>query len=68
MSRSTDKWQPFFHVLRKRVNFTWDKKADEAFQALKTYLAHLPRITNRLPGEHSNSTWRFQNRLLVLYW
>jgi len=51
MSRSLDKCQPFFHVLRKHANFAWDQEADEAFQALKTYLAQLPKIGSLLAGE-----------------
>jgi len=51
MSRSADKCQPFFCILRRRANFAWDKDADEAFQALKTYLVHLPKIPSLLPGE-----------------
>lgn len=29
----------------------WDEEAEEAFQALKTYLAHLPKIASPLLGE-----------------
>ena len=29
----------------------WDEEANEAFQALKTYLAHLPKIVGPLSGE-----------------
>lgn len=41
MSRSAGKCQPFFRILRRRANFAWDKEVEEAFQALKTYLAYL---------------------------
>jgi len=51
MSRSADKCQPFFRVLRRRNSFNWDKQADEAFQALKTYLAQLPKIASPAEGE-----------------
>jgi len=51
MSRSVGKCQPFFHVLRRGANFTWDQEADEAFQVQKAYLAHLPKITSPLSGE-----------------
>ena len=51
MPRFVDKCQPFFHVLRRRANFKRDKEADKAFQALKIYLAHLPKIASPLPGE-----------------
>ena len=51
MSRSANKCQPFFRILRRRANLLWDQEADEAFQALKTYLAHLPKIASPLPRE-----------------
>jgi len=51
MSRSADKCQPFFRVLQGQANFTWDQEADEAFQALKTYLAQLSKIASPLVGE-----------------
>jgi len=51
MSRSADKCQPFFRVLRQRDNFSWDKQADEAFQTLNTYLAELPKIARPAEGE-----------------
>ena len=35
-SRSSDKCQPFFQVLKKA--FHWDAHCEEAFSALKTYL------------------------------
>ena len=37
MSRSSDKCQPFFQVLKKA--FHWDAHCEEAFLALKTYLS-----------------------------
>ena len=51
MSRSVDKCQPFSCVLHQRNNFNWDEQADEAFQALKTYLAKLPKIASSAEGE-----------------
>ena len=51
ISRSADKCQPFFRVLLQRNNFNWDEQADEAFQALKTYLAQLPKIASPAEGE-----------------
>ena len=35
----------------RRANFVWDAEADEALQALKSYLAHLSKIASALPGE-----------------
>ena len=51
MSRSADKCQPFFCVLHQQNNFKWDGQADEAFQALKAYLAQLPQIASPAEGE-----------------
>jgi len=51
MSRFAGKCQPFFRVLRKRANFTWDQETEEVFQGLKAYLAHLPKIAKPLLGE-----------------
>lgn len=35
----------------RRANFFWDAEADEASQALKSYLACLLKIASLLPGE-----------------
>jgi len=51
MSRSADTCKLFFRALRQRGSFGWDKQADEVFQALKTYLAQLPKITSPAEGE-----------------
>ena len=40
ISRASDKYQPFFQVLKKA--FQWDAKCEEAFSALKTYLSSPP--------------------------
>ena len=40
VSRSNDKCQPFFHVLKKA--FQWDARCEEAFSVLKTYLSSPP--------------------------
>jgi len=53
MSRSADRCQSFFCVLRQRDSFSWDKEANEAFQALKTYLAQLPKVSNPAEWEVS---------------
>jgi len=51
MSRSADKCQPFYRILRQWDNFSWDEEADEAFQALNTYLAQLSKIASPAEGE-----------------
>ena len=40
ISKASDKFQPFFQVLKKA--FQWDAKCEEAFSALKTYLSSPP--------------------------
>ena len=40
VSRSSDKCQPFFQILKKA--FQWDAHYEEAFAALKTYLSSPP--------------------------
>ena len=40
VSRSNDKCQPFFQVLKKA--FHWDARCEEAFSTLKTYLSFPP--------------------------
>ena len=40
VSRASDKCQLFFKVLKKA--FQWDRKCEEAFSALKTYLSSPP--------------------------
>ena len=51
MSKSVDKCQPFFRILKRRVTFKWDEKPEVAFQSLKDYLSHLPRIASPNQGE-----------------
>ena len=49
VSRSSDKCQPFFQVLKKA--FHWDAYCEEAFSALKTYLSSLPILVSPSEGE-----------------
>ena len=51
MSKFADKCQPLYCVLQRHANFMWDKEADGAFQPLKVYLAHLPKIASPVLGE-----------------
>jgi len=46
MSRSTDKFLPFFKVLKKKTQFGWDEEAEKAFQNLKEYVERLPRMVS----------------------
>ena len=38
MARSAKRAHPFFHLLKKQVNFEWTKKYERAFQDLKKFL------------------------------
>ena len=49
VSRSSDKCQPFFQVLKKA--FHWDVYCEEAFSALKTYLSSPPILVSPSEGE-----------------
>ena len=49
VSRASDKFQPFFQVLKKA--FQWDTKCEEAFSALKTYLSSPPILVSPIEGE-----------------
>ena len=49
ISRASDKFQPFFQVLKKA--FQWDTKCEEAFSALKTYLSSPPILVSPIEGE-----------------
>ena len=49
VSRSTDKYLPFFKVLRKA--FEWTNECQQAFEELKKYLATHPLLSPFKPGE-----------------
>ena len=49
VSRSSDKCQPVFQVLKKA--FHWDAYCEEAFLALKTYLSFPPILVSPSEGE-----------------
>ena len=49
VSRSSDKCQPFFQILKKA--FQWDAHCEEAFTALKTYLSFPPILVSPSEGE-----------------
>jgi len=38
MSKSADKFLPFFKVLKSKTRFGWDEEAEKAFQRLMEYL------------------------------
>ena len=49
VSKSSDKCQPFFQVLKKA--FHWDDHCEEAFSTLKTYLSSSPILVSPSEGE-----------------
>ena len=49
VSRASDKFQPFFQVLKKA--FQWDAHCEEAFAVLKTYLSSPPILVSPIEGE-----------------
>ena len=49
VSRSSDKCQPFFQILKKA--FQWDAHCEEAFTALKTYLSSPHILVSPSEGE-----------------
>ena len=51
ISRSTDKWLPFFRLLKNSTRFTWDEQFEKAFVDLKTYLSSPPLLVSPEAGE-----------------
>ncbi|KAL0285166.1 UNVERIFIED_CONTAM: hypothetical protein Sradi_7180700 [Sesamum radiatum] len=51
ISRAGDKGLPFFKTLRNIKNFQWTEKYHQAFQELKSYLAHPPLLSKPESGE-----------------
>ena len=51
VSRSTDKCQPFFEVLKGSKKFEWTEKCEQAFQELKKHLGSPPLLSKPKSGE-----------------
>jgi len=51
VSRSIDRFRPFFQLLKKWKGFTWTPKCDEAFQSLKKNLVSPPIPSSPELGE-----------------
>ena len=49
VSRATDKYLPFFRILKK--SFEWLDECQQAFENLKLYLSSLPLLSPSRPGE-----------------
>ena len=51
ISRSTDKYLPFFDSLKGNKRFLWDDKCEQAFRSLKEYLSKLSLLSKPIEGE-----------------
>lgn len=51
ISRSTDRYRPFFLLINKWKGFEWTKECALAFQQLKDYLAWPPIMSSPEPDE-----------------
>jgi hypothetical protein len=51
ISRSADRCQPFFQLLKKGTTFKWDECCMSAFEDLKKYLSSPILLLNPVPGE-----------------
>ncbi|KAJ9542262.1 hypothetical protein OSB04_028768 [Centaurea solstitialis] len=51
ISRSSDKCQLFYNVLRKNQGFNWTEAHEKALQDLKQYMASPPLLTKPIEGE-----------------
>ena len=51
ISRSADKYLPFFKLLRNSTRFVWDEQCEKAFVDLKVYLSSPPLLVSPEAGE-----------------
>ena len=51
ISRSADRYRPFFLLLHKWKEFEWSKECVVAFQQLKQYLSHPPIMSSPVVDE-----------------
>jgi hypothetical protein len=51
ISRSADRCQPFFQLLKKGTTFKWDDSCVTAFENLKRYLSSPLLLSNLVPAE-----------------
>ena len=51
ISRSADRCQPFFQLLKKGATFKWDDDCVSAFKDLKKYLSSLLLLSSPKPNE-----------------
>ncbi|XP_026459361.1 uncharacterized protein LOC113360024 [Papaver somniferum] len=51
ISRSSDRFKPFFDVLKKAVNFSWTDECEKAFDEIKQYLSTPPVLVIPKTGQ-----------------
>ena len=51
LSRSIKRVHPFFHLLKKQVNFKWTEECKRLFQDLKKFLVEPPILSKTGEGE-----------------
>lgn len=51
ISRYTDKYLPFFKLLRKNTLVFWNEECEHAFQNIKAHLGRVLVLLNPLQGE-----------------
>ena len=51
ISRSADRYRPFFLLINKWKNFEWTEECAKAFQQLKDYLTRTPIMSSPEPDE-----------------
>lgn len=51
LSKATEKQLPFFKILKKASEFSWESEHKSAFEALKNYLVKLPTLSVPKAGE-----------------
>ena len=51
ISKSVEKFQPFFDQIKKGKNFAWSEESDQAFEQLKKYLSTPPLLSTPREGE-----------------
>ncbi|XP_026386824.1 uncharacterized protein LOC113282079 [Papaver somniferum] len=51
VSRSSDRFKPFFDILKKVVNFGWTDECEKAFNEIKQYLSTPPVLVSPKTGQ-----------------
>lgn len=51
ISRSSDRYRPFFQTFRQGKSFKWTSKCQSALEGLKTYLGSVPLLSTPMQGD-----------------